>query len=462
MVLSDLSDDELIRGLQGSCAESQRVTARTIAYLIEVEERQLHLRAACSSMFDFCLRRLGMSDSEAFRRLAAARLVKRFPALLGRIERGELHLSAVVLLRDHLTEENFDELVTQAAGKTKRELAELLARVAPRPDVPSTIRKLPPASSGDMALSACGTTPTDTSSQEPPKNPMRVAAAAHAQVEPLSPDRYKVQLTAGVELRDKLERARDLMRHRNPTGDLAVVVERALDLLLAKLEKERLGKTTRPRSGAGPASAATAAGDTTEGNQANAANAANVVDGPNERREAKEARATSTETPPGAKARDPHACAHRPAIPRAVRREVFARDGEQCTFVDPAGNRCPARTLLELDHVRPWSLGGSNDASNLRVTCRAHNQLLAEQELGKGVARFRRRQRGSRRSPAPATIPPPRVLDGDAFELATRGLVGMGFTERASRHALDLVCSRHATARLAIPDALREALGVLT
>jgi hypothetical protein len=45
-----------------------------------------------------------------------------------------------------------------------------------------------------------------------------------------------------------LERARDLMRHRNPAGDLAVVVERALDALLAQLEKERLGKTARPRS----------------------------------------------------------------------------------------------------------------------------------------------------------------------------------------------------------------------
>jgi hypothetical protein len=118
MVLSNLSDDELMRGLRGICAEGRRLTARMIAYLVEVEERRLHLQAACSSMLDFCMRRLGMSESEAFRRLAAALLVKRFPALLGRIERGEIHLSAVVLLRNHLNETNFDELVTQAAGKT--------------------------------------------------------------------------------------------------------------------------------------------------------------------------------------------------------------------------------------------------------------------------------------------------------------------------------------------------------
>jgi 5-methylcytosine-specific restriction endonuclease McrA len=329
-----------------------------------------------------------------------------------------------------LNETNFDELVTQAAGKTKRELAELLARIAPRPDVPSTIRKLP-SESGELPLSACAATTDIGSSELQAKTLLRVATAAPPpQVEPLSPDRYKVQLTAGVELRDKLERARDLMRHRNPSGDLAVVVERALDLLLEKLEKERLGKTTRPRS--------------------------------TDAAWRKPPAATTSETAPSTTAKEPDARSHRPAIPRAVRREVFARDGEQCTFVDPAGTRCPARALLELDHVQPWSLGGSNDASNLRVTCRAHNQFFAELKLGKSVARFRRRT--SRRAPAPAATPPPRILDGEAFELATRGLVGMGFAERDSRRALDLVCARHATAPAppAIPEVLREALGVLT
>jgi hypothetical protein len=86
-----------------------------------------------------------MSEGAAYRRITAACLVKRFPALLGRIERGEIHLSALVLLRGHLTEQNVGELVTEAAGKTTREIAELLARRAPKPDVPSLIRKLPSA-----------------------------------------------------------------------------------------------------------------------------------------------------------------------------------------------------------------------------------------------------------------------------------------------------------------------------
>ncbi|MDB5221268.1 MAG: hypothetical protein JWO86_9195, partial [Myxococcaceae bacterium] len=70
------------------------------------------------------------------------RLVKRFPMLLERIERGDLHLSTLVLLRPHLHEGNVQELAVAVAGKTQRQVEELLARRAPKPDVPSAIVEL--------------------------------------------------------------------------------------------------------------------------------------------------------------------------------------------------------------------------------------------------------------------------------------------------------------------------------
>src|SRR6476661_6069947 len=142
MHLTELTDDELVSRLSALCAEGHVLTARLIVHLIEVEERRLDLRTACTSMFDFCQRRLGMSEGAAFRRITAARLVKRFPALLERIERGELHLSTLVLLRPHLTEVNVEGLAAAVAGKTQRQVEELLARLAPKPDVPSAIVEL--------------------------------------------------------------------------------------------------------------------------------------------------------------------------------------------------------------------------------------------------------------------------------------------------------------------------------
>jgi hypothetical protein len=142
-MLTNLSDEELVSRLEAIRSEDRRLLARLLAHLAEVEERRLHLRTACSSLFDFCVRRLGMSEGAAFRRINGARLVRRFPCLLGSIERGEIHLSTLVLLRDHLTEANFDDLVAAASGKSEREVQQLLARHAPRPDVPATLRKLP-------------------------------------------------------------------------------------------------------------------------------------------------------------------------------------------------------------------------------------------------------------------------------------------------------------------------------
>src|SRR3954465_8406964 len=106
MELNQVSDAELLSRLHALCGDARRTDARVIVHLIEVEERRLHLTSACSSIFDFCLRRLGMSEGEAFRRMTAATLVRQFPILLAHLEDGRLHLSTLILLRDHVTQEN--------------------------------------------------------------------------------------------------------------------------------------------------------------------------------------------------------------------------------------------------------------------------------------------------------------------------------------------------------------------
>jgi hypothetical protein len=58
----------------------------------------------------------------------------------------------------------------------------------------------------------------------------------------------------------------------------------------------------------------------------------------------------------------PAASPRREAIPRAVRRVVFERDGGRC--VD-----CGDRFDLQYDHVIPLALGGSSAATNLQVLC---------------------------------------------------------------------------------------------
>jgi hypothetical protein len=56
----------------------------------------------------------------------------------------------------------------------------------------------------------------------------------------------------------------------------------------------------------------------------------------------------------------------RPWIPLAVKAAVFARDGAACVI-------CGRIELLELDHIVPFSRGGSDTVENLRVLCKPCN-----------------------------------------------------------------------------------------
>jgi hypothetical protein len=145
-------------------------------------------------------------------------------------------------------------------------------------------------------------------------------------------------LNVSAALKQKLEQARDLLSHANPSGDLAVVVERALDELNARLQSRRFAQ-------------------------------------------AKSARAHGSEQQ-GLEVSQPKTDGRRAHVRHDVRRAVVARDEQRCAFVGEDGHRCEARAFLQFHHQRAWALGGADTAENLSLMCRAHNRLLAERELG--------------------------------------------------------------------------------
>ena len=69
-------------------------------------------------------------------------------------------------------------------------------------------------------------------------------------IRPLAPERYKLQVTISGETCAKLRRAQDLLRHTSGRGDEADVIDRALTLLVAQLEKAKFGTADRPRADA--------------------------------------------------------------------------------------------------------------------------------------------------------------------------------------------------------------------
>lgn len=58
-----------------------------------------------------------------------------------------------------------------------------------------------------------------------------------------------------------------------------------------------------------------------------------------------------------------------------LKHQVVLRDQNQCTHRDPEGLRCPVRHWLDIHHIRPVSLGGTNDPENLRTLCSGHHRM---------------------------------------------------------------------------------------
>jgi hypothetical protein len=216
-------------------------------------------------------------------------------------------------------------VLAAARYKTKREVEQLVAALRPRPDVPSTVRKLPAPASRALPLTPSGEVPfaSNGSDSAPRELP---APARPARVTPLAPERYNVQFTVGPATHDKLRRVQDLLRHQIPNGDPALVFDRALTVLLEQLERTKIAAVRTPRSGAPPA--------------------------------------TGTRH-----------------IPAAVKRAVWTRDGGRCAFVGSLG-QCRVTGLLEFHHVVPYAAGGAATVGDVQLRGRQHNVFEADCHFG--------------------------------------------------------------------------------
>lgn len=120
LTLSHLSDRELLAGLPEARAAERTAVAQMIAYLAEVDRRRLYLAEACSSLFSFCVERLGYSENEAQKRIQVARLYQRLPQVLAELENGSIHLTGLFLLAAHLTDANAGSLLGETLQLAQR------------------------------------------------------------------------------------------------------------------------------------------------------------------------------------------------------------------------------------------------------------------------------------------------------------------------------------------------------
>lgn len=69
---------------------------------------------------------------------------------------------------------------------------------------------------------------------------------------------------------------------------------------------------------------------------------------------------------------------HTRRVSASTAAKVKARAQYQCEYRSPKGVRCSQTAHLEIDHIRPYAMGGSSiDLFNLRALCKVHNLYFA-------------------------------------------------------------------------------------
>ena len=236
--------------------KSRGTEADLLEHLGEIEERRLYLGGPHPTMFIFCISDYGFSEDVAYQRITVARAARRLPAILDALRSGRVHLTGLRLLAPHVTAENVSAVLSEATGKSTRQIEELVARLAPKPPVPTVIRKMP----------------AQANPEQPPPSLFEHAGTA------MSPGTAVSQVSSPATESVPVSAP----RHRVPDGDVGTIVEKALEVLIERVTKQRFAQVRKPRK-------ATAEVEPLTGSR---------------------------------------------HIPSAIQREVFERDGGRCLMID--------------------------------------------------------------------------------------------------------------------------------
>jgi hypothetical protein len=341
---SSLSDHDLLDRLAALAVKERNASVELVAHLAALDARpSLYAAQGYGSLFAYCTEALRLSEDAACNRIAAARACRRFPAILDSLTSGAMSLTSVRLLHQHLTAENCEGVLARASGRSRREIEALVAELAPRPDVPTSVRKLPAPAvnrllSATLAVRATQGEPltsVDTGTSHPEPTAAPPPPTRRPVIENTSPDRYRVQFTIGKESHDRLRKLQALLRREIPDGDAGAIVERALVLLLERVESAKFGGTKNPR-----------------------------------------AIRPGTDSPPSPRSRH---------VASRDKHTVWRRDAGQCAFVSSTGHRCTQRVYLEFHHGQAHALGGDATPDNISLRCWRHNQYEAELVFGPRV-----------------------------------------------------------------------------
>jgi len=337
--LKTLSDKELLIRVSKLVKQEHHLTLEILPHLLEVEKRDLHLKAGYSSLYKYCVDSLGFSESTAVRRIRAARCARQFPEVFRLLEQRKIKIVDAANIKSVISQDNKKALLAEVAGKTQKQIEEVVAMYGRPRVVPETVRvvKVPRALAASATSKGARGQRTGEWQEIYRHNDGQNSCSSGGE----RPDKeyekkFHYSFTVSEELNAKIQKCKALLSGKYPTGvGQDTLLEELTEMFLDRKDPERRSK----RRG--------------------------------EQKKQNKPKQTAQEE-----------CSR--YIGPATRDAVYNRDGGRCTYVGSNGKRCRSRWDLEIHHDEiPFAMGGDHNISNLRLLCAAHNKLLANLVYGR-------------------------------------------------------------------------------
>lgn len=289
-----------------------------IDLLQKIDEGQGYRKLNYPSLYLYATQALRLSEAVSLSLITVARKSFEVPELKAMIQSNEITLSNARVITSVLKPENKDHWLESARELSKRDLEKEVAKENPRVAVPERVK-------------------------------------------PVAENLMKLELGITDQIHEDLKRAQDLCSSQS--GKPATLEDTLRELLKFYLDRKDPVKRA-------------------ERAQAREERKGQVVDN-------KPEFATQPELSPGRVKDDqgdlitqgsvrkqPISQDARPRIPARLIHQINLRDGQRCAHIDKNGKRCTERRWLDIHHVQPLFLGGSNSLENLTTLCKAHHDML--------------------------------------------------------------------------------------
>lgn len=369
MQLKTLTDDKLLRAIKTLATQERQKHAEVVEHLEELVSRDLHLKLGYSSVFEYCIKELWDHESTAARRSNLVKIIKKAPEVATMIKKGEISPNRVSQVQTHINRRQYSE-GKQNESVSKKETLKIIREVGNLSEREAQ-RKFHQYETGRSTGSSRNQNPEQKPGQRPKYEEVREVSAG-----------TQIKIIVNEELLKKLERIESLTSHQNPTHSQVKLLEILANFYLEKKDPARMPrKRVKQNSMIQPQPK-----EQREGSKSNRLNRKTAAlklplkltkhpksSMPNNI--SKPAKDSESAKPVRFKIQ-------RRYIPKATQNALWTRAKGRCEYKSGKnGRKCASSHCLQVEHIHPVALGGSNDLVNLALFCRAHN-LLAAKQLG--------------------------------------------------------------------------------